>query len=155
MAAVHTTGVADAKAALVVKAISFALHVAVIGLTGRLLRRLRPEPGAALPIVLVLSACAVDVYAWSVKGFETTLLTALFLLVVVRVLDERGRLRPATVALLGALLLVRSDAAHVWIAVALLALGLSEDRRATAARLLASLAAPALHLAFRRAYYGA
>src|SRR5206468_1798874 len=99
----------------------------------------------------------LDVVFWCVNGFESTLLTAAFLLVVVRLLQEweTGRATAATYLLMGALPLIRSDAYHVWAGAALIAFGIAEDKRRILRLLALALLLPVAHLLFRRWYYGA
>jgi len=156
MAAVHLLPLADAHMAIPVKLLNWGLACVVLLLSERALRHLLPKPGLALLALLLTLAVDLDVVYWSANGFETTLLTALFLLVVVRLLHEweTGHCRPLTYLLLGVLPLVRSDAYHVWAGAALLAWGLSTDRDRTRRWLALSLAVPALHLLARHWYYG-
>jgi len=156
MAGAHLLAVGDAKTAVVVKTVNWALAVATLFLSERLLRVFQPKPGLALPALLVTLALCMDLVYWSVNGFETTLLTAAFLLVIVRILKESEAWRPrfSTYVLMGLLPLIRSDAYHMWAAAALLALSISHDRRHTVWLLGVSLVLPGLHLLFRRWYYG-
>jgi arabinofuranosyltransferase len=157
MAAVHRLpGATDARAAIFIEIINWGLACAVLLLSERLLRFFVPKPGLALAVLVITLAVDLDVVYWSTHGFETTLLTAVFLLAVVRILEEwrAGRPRPVTYLLMGLLPLIRSDAYPVWAAAALLALGLSTNRRRTARLLVLSLLLPVLHLLFRHWYYG-
>ena len=125
-------------------------------LTEKLLRRFLPKPGLALPAVLLTLALCGDLLFWSANGFETTLLTVIFLAVVVRLLDEEqtGQPRLMTFLLMGLIPLVRSDALHIWLGTAILAIGTSKDRRKTMAFLGVSLLMPMVHVLWRRWYYG-
>lgn len=156
MAGVHLLPVGDAKTAVVLKMINLALAIAVLFLSERLLRLFQPQPGLALPALLITLALCIDLLFWSVNGFETTLLTATFLSVVIRILEESQTARAATSTylLMGLLPLIRSDAYYVWAAAALLAIGMSHNRRQTAGLLAVSLVLPSLHLLFRHWYYG-
>jgi hypothetical protein len=156
MAGFHLLPISDAKAAIPVKTVNWALACAVLLLCERLLRFFRPKPALALPILLVTMALCGDLIYWSVNGFETTLLTAIFLLIVVRILEESkaGRPKLGTYLLMSLLPLIRSDAYHVWMGLALLALGLHHDRPHIARLLGISLVLPVLHLLFRYWYYG-
>lgn len=156
MAGVHLLPLPDATTSLAVKLINLGLAFAVLLLSEQLLRRFLPKPGLALPAVLLTLALCGDLLFWSANGFETTLLTVIFLAVVVRLLDEEqtGQPRLATYLLMGLLPLVRSDALHVWLGAAILAIGISKDRRKTAAFLGVSLLLPAAHVLWRRWYYG-
>jgi len=156
MAAAHGLPISDAHTAVAVKIINWVLACAVLLLSERLLRFFTAASGLAVGVLVTALAVDLDLVYWSANGYETTLLTATFLLVVVRMLEEwaTGRVAPATYLLMGLLPLIRSDAYHVWAAASLLALGIAEDRRRTARLLALSLALPLLHLLFRRWYYG-
>ena len=156
MAGVHLLPIGDAKTAVVLKMVNMALAIAVLFLSERLLRLFQPQPGLALPALLITLALCIDLLFWSVNGFETTLLTATFLFVVIRILEESqtARAETSTYLLMGLIPLIRSDAYYVWAAAALLAIGMSHNRRQTADLLAISLVLPALHLLFRHWYYG-
>src|SRR3954469_2267258 len=96
MAAVHAAGAPDRTAALYVKAIAWALACAVLVLAARLRRQAAgPDEWADAALMLMLAVNA-DVVLWAANGFETPLLTVLFLWLATRVLDEseRGETRP-------------------------------------------------------------
>ena len=156
MAGVHLLPLPDATTSLAVKLINLGLAFGVLLLTEQLLRRFLPKPGLALPAVLLTLALCGDLLFWSANGFETTLLTVIFLAVVVRLLDEEqtGQPRLLTYLLMGLLPLVRSDALQIWFGTALLAIGISRDRRKTAVFLGISLLLPVAHVLWRRWYYG-
>ncbi|MBI3782467.1 MAG: hypothetical protein HY270_03600 [Deltaproteobacteria bacterium] len=156
MAAVHLLPIAAAHTAVAVEIINWALAAAILILSERLLRVFLPVPGLAAPALLLALAVDVDLVYWSAHGFETTLVTAVFLLVIVRVLEEwhSGRQRVGTYALLGLLPLIRSDALQIWATAALLAVGLSNDLRRSARLLGLSLLPAAAHLLTRHWYYG-
>jgi len=156
MAGPHLLSIGDAKAAILVKTVNWALACVVLLLCERLLRFFRPKPALALPTLLVTMALGGDLIYWSINGFETTLLTATFLLVAIRILEESKAERPklGTYLLMGLLPLIRSDAYHIWVGLALLALGLQHDRPHIARLLGVSLVLPILHLVFRYLYYG-
>jgi hypothetical protein len=157
MSAVHRLPLAAAHLPLAVTAVNAVLGLWVLALTDRLHRRLDPaaapwQRGAAL----LALAFSMDLAFWAVKGFETTLLTVLFLWALGRVLDDAalGAPRALTLLPLGLLPLVRSDALQVWAAVAVVALGLGRWRRRTLLLLGLSLLPFAAHLLWRHAYYG-
>jgi hypothetical protein len=155
MAGVHLLPLSDAKTALVIRIINWGLAIALLLLARRLLRRLVPDSGLeAAILLLVLSVCA-DVVFWSANGTEFTLIGVLFLWVVDRLFEESTTKRPrvATYAVLGVLVCIRADGLHLWLAAALLALGLWRSRRGLALLALSLLPLVA-HLLFRRAYYG-
>lgn len=156
MAGVHLLPLGDAKIALAVAALNAVLAAVVLLLAERLLHSFGPLPRSAAPLLLLALAFCRDLLFWSSHGFETTLLTALFLLATARVLEDssNGRDRIGTYLLAGLLPLVRSDGYVPWAAVAVLALGLSRRRPRTVGMLALSLALPVAHLLFRIAYYG-
>jgi hypothetical protein len=154
MAAVHRLGLGDARSSLVLKVACLLMVPAILRIAEELLRSFVPQPGLALPALLVPLVLCRDLLFWAVNGFETTLSTLLFLWVLLRLLQERdAEPRPATFLLLSLIPLVRSDGLYVWASAALLALGLSRKR--TTLRLLSLSLLPALlHVAFRYQYYG-
>ena len=156
MAGVHLLPLPDATTSLAVKLINLGLAFAVLLLAEQLLRRFLPKPGLALPAVLLTLALCGDLLYWSANGFETTLLTVIFLAVVVRLLDEEqtGQPRLLTYLLMGLLPLVRSDALHIWLGTAILAFGISGNRKKTVVFLAVSLVLPVLQVVGRRWYYG-
>jgi hypothetical protein len=152
MAAVHLLPIADAKAAIPMKLITFGLIVASLWLSLRLLRVFVPRSRLAAALVVVAIVTCVDVVLWAAWGFETVLLGALELVFLVCLLEGR-RMRVAWVAL-ALIPLVRSDALPLFAADALLALYLSPDRRRVAIRVAVATVPFAVHLAFRQLYYG-
>ncbi len=153
MAAVHATGVADARAAAVVKAINFVLACGSLHLAMRLVRAFAPRSRLATLMVATCFVTCPDVVQWSVWGFETTLLGFLGLVFLVRV-STRGDDLPGYAAL-ALIPLTRSDATYLIVAHATVALAVSRDRRRTLGLVLLALVPAACHLAFRRTYYGA
>jgi hypothetical protein len=155
MAGLHVLPISDAKMAVAVKAVSWVLTCWILVLAERLTRRLVPDDDLAVAFVLVTLALCRDLLFWAVNGFDATLLTAVFLCVLVRLLDERqSGPRLLTYLLLALLPIIRSDAYYIWGGTALAALGLSEDRRRTVSWLAVSLSLPLAHLGWRRWYYG-
>lgn len=156
MAALHLLPIGDAKMALAVKCVSWLLACGVVLLAERLMRQLLPNDALAVAFVVIVLALCRDLLFWAVNGFDTTLLTIGFLLVVVRLIDERTRgPRAWTYVLLGALTLIRSDAYYVWVGAAAVALGTAQDRPRVVRWLAASLILPAAHVGWRLWYYGA
>ena len=141
MAAAHLLPGGDAKAALAVLMLNWLLSCAVLLLAERLLRTVLPQPGLGLVVLWLALVPCFDLLFWSVNGFETPLLTALFLLVAIRLLAESsvGSSRASTYLLMGLLPLARTDGVSAWAGLALLALGTSPDRRRTTKMLAASL----------------
>src|SRR4051794_33888811 len=84
MAAVHKTGVSDARAAVAVRAVNFAFLAGSFVLSLRLLRIFAPRSRLAAPLLVLTMFMCPDVILWSVWGFETSLLMFLCLLFLVR-----------------------------------------------------------------------
>jgi arabinofuranosyltransferase len=155
MAVVHAVGTPDRLASLGVKAVNWALACLVVILTDRLFRRLVPDPPWLLRAsLLITTALSVDLLFWAVNGFETTLLTALFVWALVRTVEEAGTgtFTAGTCLIAGLLPVVRSDSPDLTAIVLIVGFLLGLRRRRW---LLALAAAPmAAHLGFRLAYYG-
>ena len=155
MAAVHAAGAPDRVASLGVEVVNWALACLVVVLADRLFRRLVPNPAWLLRTsLLVTLALSVDLLFWAVNGFETTLLTAIFVWALVRTVEEAdaGAFTAGTCLLAGLLPVVRADSPDLTLIVIVAGLGLGLRRRWW---LLALAAAPLVaHLAFRVAYYG-
>ena len=156
MAVVHLLPIADAHTSLWIRGINAALACLVLLLAWRLMQRLMGEPGIAGAAGLLVLAVSHELLFWSMHGFETTLLTALFLWSIGRLLDEveRGSFRVLTFVAVGLLPVVRSDGYHLWVGAALLAVGLAKERARVLGWLALAAAPPIAQLAFRLAYYG-
>src|SRR4029079_6818391 len=79
MAAVHAVGVPERLTSLAVELINIGLAVVILVFTDRLLRRFASPPGWLRFAVLGTLALSIDLIYWAVNGFETTLLTVVFL----------------------------------------------------------------------------
>jgi hypothetical protein len=156
MAAVHWLPLPDTLTSLVMLLINLALSGLVLLLTALLARRLVPKPGLALLAALLTLVIIVDLARWTTIGLEVPLQTALFLWLVLRVLDEAesGRPRPSTFLFAGLLGLVRVDGPLLAGLLCLLAFALQADKRQIAAYSPFILALPLLHILFRLYYYG-
>lgn len=154
MAAVHALHVPENLTSFVVELINVALAAAILILTDRLLAKLADPPDWLRAAALVTLALSVDLLYWVANGFETTLLTAVFLWALLRTLDDgdRGEFSAWTCLLAGLLPVIRSDAALLTASVAAAALLLGSRRRWWT--LVFSALPLALHLAFRISYYG-
>jgi len=162
MAAVHAVGAGDAVAAAVMKVVAWLITVLQLLLAVRLMRVFARGPALAVGAMACSLAVCLDFVYWPANGFETALLGGIWLGALVVFLEGRqgagascpGRGLPLTCLLLSLLPLVRADGGHLWLAGAVVVLGLSADRR-RAATLIALSALPAVaHLAFRQAFYG-
>ncbi|MFQ5421581.1 MAG: hypothetical protein ACE5EY_14605, partial [Anaerolineae bacterium] len=95
MAGVHLLGVPSPLTSLVIKLINLALAGWVLWLSEKLMRLLHFQVETAVsvetavPFLWLTLALCLDVVYWSANGFETTLLTAVFLLVIVRILGQK------------------------------------------------------------------
>jgi hypothetical protein len=154
MSAVHRLGATDARAALWVRAINWMLACLVLVLTARLLVTLGLGHGMPAAAVLLALALSNELLFWAVNGFETTLLTVLFLGEILLALRDgrHGRLGAATCAVAGLLPVVRADAVDLAAAVVLTAVAVGARRRLW---LVGLAAAPLVaNEVFRLAYYG-
>jgi arabinofuranosyltransferase len=156
MAAVHAAGAPDGISSLVVKAVAWLLACAVLLLAARLRQRIAPPDSWADAVLMLVLALHADLVYWAANGFETPLLTALLLWLLLRVIDESasGGVRASTMVAAGTLAVVRSDA-HLLVAAVVVAALVLSPRRSQTARLVAlALVVPAAHVALRLAYYG-
>ena len=88
MAAIHRLGAGDATAAFWVRSVNWVLAGSILLLTLRLLTTLEIDRGIAAGAVLLTLALSYDFLFWAINGFETTLLTALFLWGLLRALED-------------------------------------------------------------------
>ena len=153
MAGVHAAGAGDATASAWVRGVNWALACIVLWLMFLLLAELGAH-GITAAASLVAAALSMDVLYWAVNGFETTLLTALFLWCLLRVLQEvrGGGVRWTTLVLAGLLPVVRADALDLTAGVVVLSLALDGPSRRW--RCLAALVPIVVQEAFRVTYYG-
>ena len=91
MAAVHAVGVPERLTCLAVELINIGLAVVILVFTDRLLRRFASPPGWLRLAALGTLALSIDLIYWAVNGFETTLLTVVFLWALARALDDADR----------------------------------------------------------------
>ena len=154
MAAVHLLPLSDQLMPVAMRVVSAVICFGALFAAARLLERLAPRGLAlTLPVLLILILSCTDVMFWAVSGFETILVTALHLTVVLLAVSS-CRLDAKLLVPLALIPIVRSDGMHIWLGDAALIFWLSENRRQAAFFLLLSLAPFAAHLAFRLAYYG-
>jgi hypothetical protein len=156
MAAVHLLPLPDTMTSLVVLLLNIALAGLVLLLTTRLAHRLVPKPGVWLPAALFTLVIIVDMARWTTIGLEVPLQTAVFLWLLIRVLDEAEQKRPrfSTFFLAGILGLIRVDGPLLAAILCLIALGLQTDKRRVLANSLLILILPLAHILFRLSYYG-
>jgi len=154
MAVVHLLPIPDQLMPVEMQIISAAICIAVVVAAAQLLAEFAPRGlSFTLPVLLVLLLSCTDIMYWAVSGFETILVTALHLAVVLRAVSG-CRLDAKLLLPLAFIPIVRSDGMHIWLGDAALILWLAENRRQAALLLLASLTPFVAHLAFRLAYYG-
>ena len=156
LAGLHLLPLADAHMALAVRVLNALAACAVLLSVLKLLRVYLPDPGFALPIVLLLTAASHELLFWSMHGFETPLLTLLYLGTLLGILRGASgeRLDLRTYLLMGLLPLARSDGHHLWAAAGLLVVALTPNLSRAVARLAVAAVLPLAHLAGRRLYYG-
>jgi hypothetical protein len=179
MAAVHLLPLPSTLTSLAVLAVNVTLSVVVLWLALQLMQRLVPQVGMAVPAALLALALINDLFRWTVIGLEIPLQTALFLWLLLRVMDEAEGERPKVTTFLAAGLLgiVRVDGVVLAGLLCLLAflLATSPSKRSPASEDATSsivstwssparrrvlwlsglvLALPLLQVAFRLAYYG-
>jgi hypothetical protein len=154
MAAAHLLPLPDRLMALPMLALSAVICLTAVVLSARLLGAIEQRHLVlTVPITLLCIVTCTDVMFWATEGFETILVTALHLAVVLRAI-RGGPLDAKLFVPLALIPLVRSDGMHVWLGDAILIFWLASDRRRAAALLVCSLAPFAMHLMFRLAYYG-
>jgi hypothetical protein len=156
MAAVHLLPVSEAKTALVVKIVAWLLACCVVLLTDRLLRWFVPASGLARLCALLALILSGDLLFWSSNGFETPLLTVIFLATLLRLLresDEQSS-RAFTYLMIGLLPIARSDAYYLAAGLIVVALGSQTDWRPLLWKIPLAAAIPAVHVLLRHAYYG-
>jgi hypothetical protein len=94
---------------------------------------------------------------WAANGFETTLLTALFVWLLARALGESlndGLPSASTMIATGFLAIVRSDAHLLVLAILIVGIATSGDRRNSVRRAALAAVFPAVHLLVRALCYG-
>ena len=151
MAGVHLTRVPDARAALLVHIVNFGFLGASFVLSVRLLRVFAPRSWIAVPLLLAAMFMCPDVILWSTWGFETSLLTFLTLVFLVRLFVHGPD--PIGFAALSLVPLTRGDGVHIFAAYGLVALVVATNRQ-TLIWLAIAIVPAALHFVFRRMYYG-
>lgn len=155
MTAVHLLPLPSTLTSLVILALNVALAVVVLWLAVQLMQRLVPQVGMAVPAALLALAFVNDFFRWTVIGLEIPLQTALFLWLLLRVMDEAkvGRPKAMTFLAAGLLGIVRVDGVVLAGLLSLLAFFLATSPRVLGLSVLV-LALPLAQVAFRLAYYG-
>jgi arabinofuranosyltransferase len=155
MAFVHLLPVPASKTSLVILLTNIILMIATIPIVIRLIRVLN---GGALVTAATLVAYVLNKNAmvWTTAGFETTLLTLLFLLSTFRVIKEAQQGKPSllTFVLIAVMSLVRADAVILSALLYTLSVLLSKNRKLIVVYSAVSLILPIAHEIFRVFYYG-
>jgi hypothetical protein len=156
MAAVHLLPFPDTLTSLVILLINIFLTGLVLFLTTRLAQRLELKPGVWLLAALLTLIVVVDLARWTIIGLEVPLQTAVFLWLLIRVLDEGKQKRPDAVTFLlaGLLGLIRIDGPLLAAILCLIAFGLQPNKKRVLAYTPLILILPLAHILFRLAYYG-
>lgn len=155
MALVHLLPIPVAQTSLIILLTNIALAVATIPVIIRFVRALGGSPLVVAATVLgfVLNK---NVMAWTTAGFETALLTLLFLLGIYRIIAEAQQCTPRllTFMIIALLSLVRSDAVILSVLLYALAVWLHRNRTLIIGYAALSLALPIAHTLYRATYYG-
>lgn len=156
MTAVHWLPVPQTMTSLVILLINSLLAALVLFLTYRLAHRLFHKPGFWLLPALVTLALIVDMARWTTIGLEVPLLTAVFLWLLTRVIDEAAVNRPrlSTFFLAGILGLIRVDGPVLALLLCFTALALQGNKKRVLVFAPLILMLPLFHVLFRQAYYG-
>jgi hypothetical protein len=156
MTAVHLLPVPETATSLVILILNLLLAGLVVTLTYRLAHRLVPKPGVWLFPALLTLILIVDLARWTTIGLETPLLTAVFLWLLIRILDEAAVNRPraATFIMAGILGLIRVDGPLPALLLCLIALGLQPNKKRILAFSPLILILPLALLLFQQVYYG-
>ena len=156
MTAVHWLPLPDTLTSLAMLTINVVLAGLVLVQTTRLARRLAPKPGLWLLAALITLVIVVDLARWTTIGLEVPLQTAVFLWLLIRVLDEStvNRPRPSTFFMAGLLGLIRVDGPVLAFLLCLVAFSLQPDKKRVLLYAPLTLMLPLVHVVFRLAYYG-
>jgi len=155
MAGAHLLPVSTSGTSFVVLLINLIFAVLLVPLLLRLVRILGGGPltGGLTLLAYVLNR---DILFCTTAGFETALLTLLFIWGLCRILEEaeKGSPRLKTYLIAGVMALVRADAVLLSGLLIGLSLIVQKKKKAVLAYGLLSMIFPAGHLLFRLGYYG-
>jgi hypothetical protein len=161
MAALHLTGVSEAKASLLVMLSGAALLIGNLLLVRAIVRRMIPDTRLAVFVVLVLTAFFYPLVYWTLRGMEVGLIALILSALCLQAMRTRERPSlPNTFALAGIMaagVLTRDDLIVPCIVVTVfVSATVPRGRRAmTVAVLVGGLAlVVGAHTAFRLIYYG-
>lgn len=155
MTAVHLFHLPPTLASLPILLLNLLLAVWVLWLTMALMQILAPQASLPLPFLLLTLTLLSDLFRWTTIGLETTLLTAAFLYLLLRLLRESDTPQPGTFLLIGLLGLIRADGLIYGGLLCLLALWLAVSRRRVLSLSPLIFVLPLAHFLFRLNYYGA
>jgi hypothetical protein len=155
MAVVHLFPISLATTSLVISLTNIALALATVPVIVRLVRVMGGRTLAATASLACYTLNTSIMY-WTTSGYETTLLSFLFLLTTYRVLRESQLDQPklTTYLLIGIMALVRSDAIVLSGLLVLLSFLLTRNKKRVLLFSALSLLLPAAHELFRLYYYG-
>ena len=156
MAAVHLLPISLSKTALAMKLINLGFAIWVLFLSEKILRKYQPKSLLAVPALWLSMTLCGDLLFWSVNGFETTLLTAVFLASIWLFLQEPVERKTPWLPffLMSMLPLIRVDALFPWMGAAIFGLWKSTNRKKASLAIACSLIPVALHFLWRNHYYG-
>ena len=156
MTAVHLAGTPPETASLYVKLIAGLCAAGILAASLSLRRTLGPSTLAGEAVLLLALVMNADVVFWAANGFETTLLTAVFVWLLARVVREAGSgsVGALSMVVAGCLPVIRSDAHLLTLAVVAVGIGLARDRKRSVLVAALALVLPAAHVLARIAYYG-
>ena len=155
MAVFHWLPIPESKTSLLVLLTNVAIGLLSLAVISRLVGVLGGK-ALALAGSLIAFAISRDVLTWATGGLETTLVGLLFLLAMLRILEEAESAAPrlSTFFIITLIPLVRTDGIVLAFLLIGLGLALNGNRRRALLYAAASLALPIAHEIFRLAYYG-
>jgi len=147
--------ISTAKTSRVISLTNIAIAIATVPV---IIRLVHVMGGRTLATTASLAGYTLNtsIMYWTTSGYETTLLTFLFLLTIYRVLRESQLDQPklATYFLIGAMALVRSDAIVLSGLLYVLSLLLTRNKKRVLLFSALSFSLPLAHELFRIYYYG-
>ncbi len=155
MALVHLLPIPTSKTSLVVLVTNIALAIATVPYIVRIIRQL---DGNNLVVIATLVGYVFNrgLLAWTAAGFETALLTFLFIMLIYRIIEESRLSQPKiqTYAYIAIMSLVRADAAVLSVLLYGTSFILNKERKTVFFYSAVSLIFPIAHEVFRIYYYG-
>jgi hypothetical protein len=155
MAVIHLLPIPISKTSIIILLTNLVLSAATIPVLINLVRRLGGDLTAIAATIIgfVLSA---NIMFWTTSGFETTLLTFLFLTAVYRIIAERDETkpRPFTYIIITVMAFVRADALIISLICYGLAFAVNKRKRLLAGYFGLTVLLFLSHELFRWTYYG-